>query len=137
MIENIKKLNDHNGKWWASLYFHEVPLNKLFVEIKPYEKGKNPDSRKEDTMIFYACVKGEKGYESYHVTITPEFRDWINQNTLYDCGLYLEIIQQQTHNPKEYLDRWLVLLGYDQILGSRWLDYKTTEEIREVFKGDS
>ena len=127
-MQNIKKIY-HGDRWTNSLYFHEVPLTKLFQEVRPYDKDEKHDPRKEDELVFYTTLKTREGYESYYTTITPEFRDWINKNTLYDMGLYIEIIQQRNTE-----DTFLVLLGYDQILGSNWLDYKNTEEIRELFK---
>ncbi len=113
-----------------NLYYHQIPLNEIFTNIRKINLN---EEYKKNEGEFYLSLKGESNRNSYYVTITDSFKKWIKNDMLSECGLYFEIIQQQTHKPKAYLNKWLVLLSYSQILGSRWLDYKTTEEIRDLF----
>jgi len=129
MIENIKKL-EYVDKW---LYFHEVPLNKIFATVRKVEISHTMTNEKREGE-FFLSLKGESGRHAYYVTVSDEFKAWMDRDILPDLGNYFEVIQQQTHNPKGYLDSWLVLIGYSQILGSRWIDYKTTETIKGFFK---
>lgn len=128
-ISKIKEIR-FGDKHFNNLYFHEVPLNKLFAKVEPWESGKKPAKE------YYLSMKCEAGRSSHCVTVTDEFESWIQKNMLVDYHVHFEIIQQIKYNknrPNKYLDSWLVTASYSSILGSTWLDYKTGEEIQEIF----
>lgn len=134
MSENLKKIYNENGQWQTSLYFHKVPLTTLFEQIREIDLHKNKERHQmhKDDPEFFLSLKGKDGRKHYYVKVTPKFHTWINRNTFSDLkGKFFEVIQQRSGD--QFLDKWLVLLGESQIIASYWLDYKTTEEIKEVF----
>lgn len=130
-LSKIKEIRFDN-KHFRNLYFHEVPLNKLFAKVEPWESGKKPEKQ------YYLTKKDAEGYNGYCVTVTDEFEAYIQANMLVECHVHFEVIQQQKYNSEDksstYLDSWLVTSGYSSILGGSWLDYKTGEEIQKLFQ---
>jgi len=133
MINNLKKIYNDKGQWERSLYFHQIPLNDLFSELREIDISDRKEKQQEGE--YFLSLKAESGRHYYYVKASNGLADWIKDNTFSDLrGRSFEVIQQRSG--KEFLDQWLVLLSESQIIASYWFDYKTTDEIRELFKGD-
>lgn len=140
-LKQIKtKIMPYNNK---PLYLENAELNQIFEEIRTWDNRithptKTLTEQLKSTDI-YLQISGIE-HRAKAVKVTPEFIDWMLNSEHYyfnDLHLHFELVRQSSYNhtTKEstYLNKWLLLYSYSEIISSNWLNYYTHEQIQEFF----
>jgi len=128
-LESIAEIV-YNGKVEKMLYMSMTPISAMFTALRPSDKSvpskeHHPNSR-SDPEIFVWVKDGS--YRSYYATMSPNFHRWVKENTFCYPQISVSVIRQQNS------DTFLLLVEESQIIGSRWLDYKSIEEVEMWLK---
>jgi hypothetical protein len=103
--QNPAVLNTH------PLYLHR--LNnwfELFPVVRPYRQGERLRWRE----WHYLNCRTNQGHRSFLVTLSPAVEEVMKNRTCPELSVYFQLVEHDD-------GRSLVIMQYDQIIGSHWL----------------
>jgi len=103
----------------TTLYMEGRSFEDLFTEIHPWDAKRDghPDDVEPDTDIgHYLTVGGAGGHRSFWARPAPSLVKWVMDNMLHldNDRKFFEVVVREDGSA-------LILVKYNQILGSRWL----------------